>query len=322
MLRSTFLRLCGFAVLPLMFGAAQAQDDYPSRPVTVIAPNAAGGASDFAARFIAAKLTESLGQDFVVENRPGANGIVGTASVAGAPADGYTLLISQASIMSLNPALYEETNYDPVADFAPISLIAAQSYVIGASHASGVKTLAELIDLARQKNGELTYATGSSSHLVAATLLQQIADFQMTAVAYQGTSPSLPDLISGRVDAILFTPLSAAAVKDDITLVAITSPTRSPILPDVPTVTELGFGGAAVSGWFALEAPAGTPPAIVNKLHDAVVEILKKPEVQEELQKAGFDTVWSESPEEFAAFIASELDRWTNVIKSAGIAQQ
>jgi len=301
-------------------GAAQAAD-YPTRPVQYIVPFGAGGAAELASRVVSEGFTEILGQPFVIENRPGANGIIGTVFGAKAAPDGYTLLQANGATFSVNPLLYKAATYDPTKDFTPIGLVARQPYVIAVSAGLPVNNLAELIALAKQKNGALTYATGSTSHQLAGELFQKEAGIKLTHVPYNATNLALPDVISGRVDLIVTAAYTAVPQLGKIRPIAATSAERAKLLPDVPTFKELGYPNFVVEGWFGVSAPAGLPPEVVKTLNTALNKHLQQPKVKETFDKAGFEVTPS-TPEEFAGFIKHELETGKSVVEAAGIEPQ
>lgn len=314
------LILAALAASAALIGPAHAAD-YPSRPVQYIVPFGAGGAAELASRIVTEGFTEILGQPFVVENRPGANGIIGTVQGAKATPDGYTLLQANGATFSVNPLLYKSATYDPTRDFTPIGLVARQPYVIAVSAGLPVNTLAELIALAKEKGGTLTYATGSTSHQLAGELFQKEAGIKLTHVPYNATNLALPDVISGRVDLIVTAAYSAVPHLGKIRPIAATSAERAKLLPDVPTFKELGYPNFVVEGWFGVSAPAGLQPAVVKTLNAALNKHLGEPKVREAFDKAGFE-VTPATPEEFAAFIKRELDTGRAVVNAAGIEPQ
>jgi len=302
--------------------AAQAQEAYPTKAVNIVLPFAAGGASDFVSRSLAERLSPLLGQPVIVENRPGANGIIGTSMVAQAAPDGYTLLLALGATLSINPSLYKATNYNPVVDFTPIGLFVKQPYLIAVSPTLGVKNIDELVKLAKERgDGKLTFATGSASHQLAGLLLQKETGIKLTHVPYNSTSLAMPDVISGRVDIIILAAFTALPFIGQIVPLAATSAQRASVLPDVPTMVELGYPKYVVEGWYGLAGPAGLPADVVTKVNEASVKVFSDPAVIQAFKEKGLDATTS-TPEEFGAFIKSELELWTSVIKGAGIEPQ
>jgi tripartite-type tricarboxylate transporter receptor subunit TctC len=297
-------------------------DDYPSRPIHLIVPFAAGGSADSTARVIASRVGKTIGQAIVVENRGGGGAIIGTEVVNKAEPDGYTLLLGQSGPISINPAVYKNLPYDPVKDFAPISLTSTYPYVMVVNAALGVKTLKEFVALARSKPGGLNYGTtgvGSSNHLVT-ELFAGRAGIQMTHIPYRGTALAVTDLLAGQVQMVFSDPISAMQYVKSGALVAlaVTSKERSPIAPDVPTIAESGYPGFDAFAWHGILAPAKTPPAIVAKLNTEIVKALNDPETKTLLETQAIQTVGS-SPEAFADFIKQDLSLWKDVADRAKI---
>lgn len=308
------LALAFFAVL------AHAQE-YPARTVCVISPFSAGGPNDIVARLIAQKLAESLGQPFVVDNRPGAGGNLGTDLAAKAPADGYTLLCAGPGSLILNPLLYK-VPYDTARDFAPVSLVATAPNVLVVHPSVAAKSVRELIELARTRPGQLNYAsagTGSASHFAVA-LFGAMARVELAHVPYRGTGPGINDLISGQVQlAIIGIPPVLPHLKTGkLRALAVTSKGRSPELPEVPTLDEAGVPGYEMNPWYGLLAPAGTPRAIVQRLSAEVSRIVRSAEMREKLAAQSAEPGGG-TPVEYAAVIRADTAVYARVIKEAGI---
>src|SRR5438270_2629982 len=285
-------------------GAARA-DDYPSRPIRLIVPYSAGGSADSVARIIAKRVGDSVGQTIVVENRGGAGAIIGTDLVSKSDPDGYTLLLGQSGPISINPGVYKKLPYDPLKDFAPVTMTTSYPYIMVVNAKLGVKTLQEFVALAKAKPGELNYGTagvGASNHLLT-ELFDGKAGIKMTHIPYRGTSLAVTDLIGGQVQVVFADPVSALAQVNAGTLLAlaVTSKDRSPVAPDVPTLSESGYPGFDAVGWHGILAPAKTPPAIIKKLNEEFVKALRDPETKALLEKQAMQAVGS-SPEDFAAF--------------------
>jgi len=297
---------------------AHAQGNYPSKAITFVSPFAASGASDFAARSVAERLSQSLGQPVVVENRPGANGIVGTAMVAKDAPDGYNLLLTLAATMGINPGLYKAATYKPE-DFTHVGLMLKQPYLIAANAQLGVNTIDDLVKLAKERGDrKLSFATGSASHYLAGLLLQKEAGIELIHVPYNSTGIAMPDVLSGRVDLIILAAFTALPFLDQIKGLAATSSKRAVVAPDIPTMVESGFPNYVVEGWYGISGPAGMPPEVVETLNKALVPIINDPELGKEFEKRGLE-VASSTPEEFTAFVRQEYDLWTRIIKEAGI---
>ena len=294
--------------------------NYPSRPIRVIVPFAPGGGLDISTRLIGQKLTEKWGQNVVVDSRPGAATIVGTEIAAKAVPDGYTLLMITTTF-AINPGLYAKLPYNPGKDFAPITQLNFQPNVIVVPPAFAARSVKDLIALAKSKPGELTFATpgaGSAPHL-SAEMFERAAGISMIHVPYKGIPPAVTDVIGGRVTMLFTTTISAAPhIKSGkLRAVALTSAKRQPSMPDVPTIGETlpGYRAEAFQG---MVAPAGVPKPIVDKLGAEVARIVKLPDIAERFQLDGAEPVGS-TPQEFATFLKAETQKWTKVIKEAGI---
>jgi tripartite-type tricarboxylate transporter receptor subunit TctC len=302
-------------------GAARA-DDYPSRPIRLVVPYAAGGGADSVARIIAKRISETIGEPLVIENRGGAGSIIGTELVNKAEPDGYTLLMGQSGPISINPAVYKNLPYDPLKDFAPVTMTTAYPYLMVVSPALGVKTLQEFVALARSRPGELNYGTtgvGAANHLVT-ELFDSKAGIRMTHIPYRGTALAVTDLLAGHVQVVFADPISALPHINAGTLraLAVTSKERSRVAPDVPTISENGYPGFDAIAWHGILAPANTPPAIIKKLNAEIVAALKDPETEALLEKQAMQTV-GDSPEAFANFIRQDIAVWKVVAEQAKV---
>jgi tripartite-type tricarboxylate transporter receptor subunit TctC len=301
--------------------AAQAQN-YPARPVMVIVPFAAGSASDVVTRIMLNKMGNSLGQNFIVENRPGAGGNSGTAYAARATPDGYTLVMSTVGPLAANKTLYKDLGYDPQKDFTPISLFAILPNVIVVNSKLPPKTLTELVAYAKAHPKELNYGTvgvGSSQHLAGA-YFEQVTGVQLTHVPYRNISGYTPDFIAGQVPlGFQFLPNVLGMIKSgDARPLAVTSAKRMTALPDVPTSAEAGVPNYETFGWLALLAPPNTPKPIVDRLYAALADAVKDPTVRDRFVEQGAEPT-SPGPDELKAFIASETEKWHGIITKAGI---
>jgi tripartite-type tricarboxylate transporter receptor subunit TctC len=310
----------GLAVT-LTAGTAPA-DDYPSRPIRLIVPYAAGGGADSVARIVAKRVGETIGQAIVIENRGGGGSIIGTELVNTSEPDGYTLLLGQSGPISINPAIYKTLPYDPIRDFAPVSMTTAYPYIMVVNPALGVKTLQEFVALARSEPGKLNYGTtgvGAANHLVT-ELFDSKAGITMTHIPYRGTALAVADLIAGHVQVVFADPISALPYMDAGTLLAlaVTSKDRSPVAPAVPTISESGYPGFDAIGWHGILAPANTPAAIVKKLNTEIVEALKDPDTRALLEKQAMQTVGN-SPQAFADFIKQDIAIWKDVADQAQV---
>jgi len=300
--------------------AAFAQD-YPSKPIRMIAPFPTGGGTDIVARIIAQRLSEKTGRQVVVENRPGAAGAIGTESIARATPDGYTIGMVTSASLAINPSLYRKTGYDPIKDFAPITHVASYSYIVMAHAGFPPRTFKELVAYARENPGKINFASSGSATLLAGALLKSMAGIQMTDIPFNGGAPALIQLLGGHVDITMVSGLGQVnqhMKAGTVRPIAVTSLKRSSDLPEVPTIAESGLPGFDVSVWYGMVAPAATPREIVSKLNAQIVGILKTPEVRDRVLAAGSEVVAS-SPEQFAPFIRAEALKWAKVVKDAGI---
>ena len=301
-----------------LFAAAAMAQDYPTKPIKMITPYPPGGPTDVLARAVSPKLAERLGQPIVIDNRPGASGMIGADMVAKAPGDGYTLL-ANASIHVINPSLYKNPTYDAIKDFAPVGLIAEVPLVLVVNPKLDVKTVKDLIAKAKAK--PLNFASsgnGSAPHL-AGEGFKLATRSDMMHIPYKGSGPAITDLIGGQVDFMFDSlPSSMPYIKSGrLVAVAVTTQKRSSALPDVPTVAESGVPGFDVSTWYGIWAPASTPPAIVTKVSSELAAVVRMPEVRARLADLGAEAVGN-TPEEFAAFNRSELAKWAKIVKDSG----
>jgi tripartite-type tricarboxylate transporter receptor subunit TctC len=308
-------------VLVLSGAPARAQD-YPSHPITLVVPYSAGGGNDVMARIVADKMSKSLGQQIVIENKGGAGGSIATRQVAKAAADGYTLGLGGTGTLAINPTLYHNIGYDPRKDFAPVGLIATSALVVLVNNDVPVKTIPELIALAKKEPGKLTYASagvGSGIHL-GAELFATMADIKLTHIPYKGSAPALSDLLGGHVQ-IYFSSLPPAIglIKDGrVRALGVTGPERSPLLPDLPTVAEAGpLPGYEAVLHYGIVAPAGTPQPVIDKLSKALTAALAEPDVRERIAADGAE-VASMTPAQYAADIDREETKWSKVVKLSG----
>jgi tripartite-type tricarboxylate transporter receptor subunit TctC len=318
-LKRTTAFLAGLAVLALSVAAAAA--DYPTRPVSLVVAFTPGGPSDVLARIIGRRLQDVLHQPFIVENRPGAGGNIAAEQVAKAAPDGYTLLMGNNSILATNAALYKKLGYDPEKDFIPITLIGSQANILVVNPSVPVNSMAELIALARANPGILNFASsghGAAAHL-AGELFKAEAKVNIVHVAYKGAAPALQDVIAGHVQMMFATAASVIGLikNNKVRALAVTTPKRTALLPDVPTVDELGIKGFDATTWHGLVAPTGTPREIIEALHFATTTALKDPAVHQALTDLGVDVVGNK-PKEFEAYIKSEIPKWTAVVKASG----
>jgi len=297
-------------------------DDYPSRPVRLIVPYAPGGGADTVARIVARRVSDSIGQTVVIENRGGAGAIIGTEMVAKAEPDGYTLLLGQSGPISINPAVYKDLRYDPIKDFAPITMTTAYPYILAVNAKLPVKSLQDFVALAKSKPGALNYGTtgiGAANHLVT-ELFSSKAGLKMTHIPYRGTALAVADLIGGQVTMVFSDPVSVLPHLQAGTLrgLAVTSAQRSAVAPELPTIAESGYPGFEALAWHGILAPAKTPPNVINKLSAEIVKALQHPETKDVLVKQAMQPVGS-TPAEFAAFIKQDIAIWKTVATEADV---
>jgi tripartite-type tricarboxylate transporter receptor subunit TctC len=301
------------------FASSALAQGYPTKPVKVIVPYPPGGPTDIVARVVSQKLAEQTGQQFLVENRPGAGGNIGAEAVAKSPADGYTLLVATTA-HAINPSLFKSLNYQLLKDFAPVSQLTSGPLVIVVNPALPAKNVAELIALAKAKPGELSFASsgnGQSTHL-SAELFSSMAGVKMNHVPYKGSAPALTDVMGGQAALMFDTMLSAMphVRSGKLRALAVTSAKRSPAAPELPTVAETLPGYEAIA-WNNLLAPAGTPKDVVAKLSVELKKALDQPEVKQRFAAQGFAATWT-TPEASTAFMQSEVDKWAKVVKASG----
>jgi tripartite-type tricarboxylate transporter receptor subunit TctC len=323
--RRTFLRSAGALVTGTCAAPLLAQRDpaadYPNRPIKLVCPFAPAGGTDITARAIGQKLTEAWGQPVVVENKVGANGTIGVDLVAKSAPDGYTLTMISSS-HSVNQTLQARHPYDLERDLVPVTQATTQPYVLVVNPALPVRTLQDLVALARQKPGQLTYGSsgiGGFSHLAGA-LFASFSKIQLTHVPYKGGAPAMADVIGGQIDMLFSTILQSHThiVAGKLRPVAVSTAARAGALPNVPTMQEAGVAGYDVAGWYGVMAPRGTPAGIVAKLNAEMVRVLRLPQTRERLAADGSEPVGN-SPAEFGAHIHSEIVRWRNLIRELGI---
>ena len=311
------------ASLALAASAAPAQTaGYPVKPVRWVVPFPPGGSADIMGRMIGQDLAKALGQQVVIENRAGASAIVGSEYVAKSPADGYTLLQANVSQMTIHPSLYPRLPYEPLKDFAPVTVLGIVTSVMVTTPSLPVASVKDLIALAKKRPGQLNFTSsgaGSSTHLTG-ELLKQRAGIAMTHINYKGSGPALTDVMAGFVE-IMFENLPSALPfisANKLKVLAVTGKDRSPVLKAVPTLAESGFPGFDMVSWQALVAPAGTPRTVVDRLNAEVAKVLKTPEMKEKMTGLGTDVV-ANSPEQFAQYLREETAKWSKIVKDAGI---
>jgi tripartite-type tricarboxylate transporter receptor subunit TctC len=320
------------AVLAALFPAISANaqsaaqpgtQDWPQKPVTVIVPFVAGGNTDGVARIAAQRLSDALGKQFVVENRPGAGGAIAAELVAKSPPDGYTLFLAALPVMAIVPVI-NKVRYNPEKDFAPVSNIATNAFALVVNKDIPVNTLAEFVDYVRARSGQLNYGSagiGSLNHLSMALFLKR-AGLQMTHVPYKGNAPALADVMGGHVMAMFsnFSDALPQAKAGSVKMLAVSSPRRAPMAPDVPTVAESGYAGFQTQTWNGLMAPAGTPPAIVDKISREMAAAVKDPQFAARLADFGVDPLGN-TPAEYSAMLSEDVANWAKAIEAADVRQ-
>jgi tripartite-type tricarboxylate transporter receptor subunit TctC len=305
-----------------MYAASTQAQSYPAKPIRLVVGFTAGGASDITARIVGQKLTEHFGQPVIIDNRPGASGTIAGGIVAKSAPDGYTLLAGATSILAINPGLYAKLDYDTLRDFAPVSQTVSMPQLLVVHPSVKAATLKELLALAKAKPGELNYSssgTGSSSHL-AMELLKYMTGINVVHVPFKGSGQAMPNLLAGQVQ-LVFDPMPSSLphVKSGrLRAIAISTATRSPAIPDLPTVAQAGVPGYESSLWYGVLLPARTQPAIVARLNEAINAILKEPDVSERFAGLGAEPRGGTSAE-FGKYIGEEILKWGKVIKAVGI---
>jgi tripartite-type tricarboxylate transporter receptor subunit TctC len=297
-----------------------AQTAYPSRPVTMVVAFAAGGSTDLIARVLAQRMGSILGQTVIVENKGGADGAIGSAGVARAAPDGYTIILSTTSTHVINPLLYKNISYNPSTDFQPVSLVAQSPNILVSSPKFDAKSVADVIAKAKAAPGTLNVATGATMHLLNAAMFKSMAGLSWVDVPYKGSGPALNDLISGQID-LMFDqlPSSLAQVQGGrLKAVAVTSRQRTPVAPDIPTMAESGLPAFESTSWWGVFAPSKTPPEIVAKLNAVIHQALTDPKLLETFAGMGLE-VWQSSPEQLGTLLVDERAKWQKVIADNNI---
>ncbi len=311
----------GFSVCVCSVGAIARDGTFPSRPIRLISPFTPGGGNDLVSRAVAVAMTRNIGQSVVVDNRPGANTIVGMEIVARAAPDGYTLIMT-SSTQAINATLYPKLPYDSIKSFAPVTVVGSSPLIVAVPPSSPIKSITDLIAAARAKPGELTYpsaGTGNATHL-GGELFASMAGVTLTHVPYKGSGPGLTDLSAGRLSVAFSTALSVVPFVNGgrLRAIAVTSAKRSSFMPDLPTVAESGLPGYEAGSWYGVVAPANTPRPVISRLHAEIVKVLVLPDVRDRLVSQGIDPVGN-TPDEFAAYLKSEIGKWAKIIKSTGV---
>jgi tripartite-type tricarboxylate transporter receptor subunit TctC len=299
-------------------GTARAADEYPARPMKILVGFAAGGPADAVARMMARKLQEQMKQPVVVENKTGADGTVAIEALTRSPPDGYTLLMTQNSI-TVNPSLYKKVPFNPMTDVAPVAFIGEGTNFVAVTPSLPVRNLQELIDYGRRNPGQLNYAATASANELASELLAQMAGMKMTRISYRGLAPAMLDLMSGQIHLVVSNigTLLPQVKSGRIRALAVTGLKRSPLAPEVPTVSELGLKGYSATTWYGMLAPAGTPAPVVERLHREINIALQDAEVRKQMADLAVDLI-VQSREEFQAFLRDDLEKWKKVVAAAG----
>lgn len=310
-----------FTLLLCLATSLSFAQSYPNKPVRMVVPFPPGGTTDILARAVGQKLSETWGQQVLIDNRPGAGGNIGTEIVAKSPADGYTLLMGTVGTHAINASLYAKLPFDPIKDFAPVTLVASVPNVLVVNSTVEAKSVKELITLAKAKPGQLTFASsgnGTSIHL-AGELFKSLTGTAMLHIPYKGSAPAITDLLGGQTN-MMFDNLPSAIphIKSGkLRALGVTSINRSPALPDTPTIAETGITGYEASSWFGVLAPAGTPKEIIAKIHADIIKGLSTPEIKERLSGQGAEPVGN-TPEQFVQHIKAESLKWAKVVKDSG----
>ena len=311
--------LMGLALLVAVAASAHAQTQWPDKPVRVIVPFPASGATDLVARVVAQRVAADLGQQLVIDNKPGAGGTIGTAEAAKAPADGYTLLLTTSSTHAISPHLMPRLAYDARKDFTPVAHLADAPSVLLVTNSLPVKTVGELVAYGKANPDKLNYATsgnGTIVHLNTAAFMAQ-AGVQMTHVPYKGTALAIPDLVAGQVHVLFDSlPTGMPHVKSGrLRALAVTSEKRSALAPELPTMAESGLPGYSSVTWFGVYLPAGAPPALVDRVHKAFAKAIQAPDVVASLAKLGVEPAAASTPAQFATMVQADSARWASVIR-------
>ena len=307
-------------VVSLAFAGLAVAQTFPAKPLRMIVPFPPGGVTDVMSRTVAARLSAEIGQPVVVENRAGASGIIGAEAAAKSPGDGYTLLMGNISTLAVNAATFAKLPYDPVASFAPVSMVAIQPLLVAVHPSVPIQSLPDLVRLAKSKPGELSYGTAGSSIHLAVEFFSTAAGIRMNHVPYKGSAPAITDLIGSQLQ-VLFDPFSTLYPQvraGKARGLAVTTERRSSVAPELPTVSELGFRGFDVSSWQGLVVPAATPKDVVERLHRETVKVLGSAEIKEQFAKHGAEPAPT-SPEKFGEYIRGEIARWQKVGRDAGV---
>jgi len=314
---------CILASLVVLSAPAALADNFPSKPVRILVPFAAGGGTDFFARTVGGKMSESLGQPVIIENRPGASGVIAASAAATSPADGYTMLLGDLTVYAANPSLQKKLPYDPLKSFAPVSLTARFVMTIAVSPAAiKAASVKELIEEAKKEPGKIAYGTpgAGTPHHLAMSLFEQRTGTKLTHVPYKGAAPAVQDLIAGQIP-LMFLDLPSAMPQlksGKIRIIATATPKPVATLPGVPTIADSGVPGFEAWAWQGFVVPAGTPPEAIDKLREAYIKAVNDPGVRQKLVEAGVEPLES-TPQQMADYMKSEIAKWAKVIKDGNI---
>ncbi|VFR79987.1 Putative extracytoplasmic tricarboxylate-binding receptor of a tripartite transporter, in cluster with DUF1446 [plant metagenome] len=313
-------RLLALLALSTLAPLAAAQSNFPNKPITFIVPFAAGSATDQIGRAIGQGVTEQTQQPVVIENRPGASAMIGAQTAARAAPDGYTILITTNTTHAANEHLYKSLSYDPVKDYAPLTLLGKGGQIMVVNPKSQARTVAEFIAMAKKEPGKLSFGSGSSSSRIAGELLQQMANIKLLHVPYKSNPLAVTDLLGGQIDTMITDTATGLpqVASGKLRALGVTGPNRSPLAPDVPTISESGVPGYEMGYWFAAYAPAGTPPEVVSRLHELLSKATESKAAKQFYSQTGTDPAVS-TPKELAAFQAEESKKWGDIIRRAGI---
>lgn len=294
--------------------------DYPTKPIRMIVPFAPGGVTDMVSRTLADGMSKRIGQTIVVENRAGASGIPGSLAAKGAPADGYTIMMGNISTLAINTAMFADLPYDPDKDFDPISMVSAQPLLVTVNANLPIHSVKDLVDHLRAKPNSLNFGSAGASLQLATEAFNQAAGITMTHVPYKGSGPAMTDLVAGHIEVLFdaFSSLQPFVQDGRVRALAITSRTRSPLMPDLPTLDELGLPNSEVNSWQGVVAPAGTPTEAIQRLNEVIRDTLEDPQIKETFAKQGISATAS-SPQELKDFARQEAKRWQDVARQAGI---
>ena len=312
------------ALLALAAMPSARADDYPTRPVTLVVPYTPGGSTEILARIIGQQLGARLGQAVVVEMKPGAGTVIGATAVAQAPADGYTLLMATPTPLAINVTVHKTLPYDPAKDFMPLAMVASAPFLLLVNPSLPVHSVKELIAYAKANPGQLSYGSGGvgAPHHLYMELFKSMTGTQMTHVPYKGSLPALTDVVGGHIQ-LMFCDIPPAAgmiSAGKVRVLGVSTAERVQSYPDVPTVAEAGVPGFAVAGWFMIVAPAQTPPAIVDKLHKALIAVMNEPDVKARIDQLSLVSLPTPSVADMQAYVKSEIARWGKIVQQAGIA--